>query len=164
MCVWQDGSVQLSRQVARSAHYEVTLVGLIFFICVGVTAALTILGGWHLYLISFSETTIEFYTNKRDARRMKKEGQVRQRGEESGRNDECLSLLMISRYSGTSIITDVGTIGLCSSLLVMGGVSSDMSYSHQLISHTLMVWTGILALFSIINTIIELFQYSIMVL
>jgi palmitoyltransferase len=47
-----------------------------FFVCLGVTGALTILGGWHVYLVSFSETTIEFYTNKRTARRMKKEGQV----------------------------------------------------------------------------------------
>ncbi len=47
-----------------------------WFICLGVTIALSILGGWHLYLISVSETTIEFYTNKRDARRLKKEGKV----------------------------------------------------------------------------------------
>ena len=37
----------------------------------------TILGGWHVYLISVSETTIEFYTNKTDARNMRKKGKVR---------------------------------------------------------------------------------------
>ena len=47
-----------------------------WFICLGVIIALSILGGWHLYLISVSETTIEFYTNKRDARRLKQEGKV----------------------------------------------------------------------------------------
>lgn len=46
-----------------------------WFICLGVTIALAILGGWHLYLVSVSETTIEFYTNKRDARRMREEGE-----------------------------------------------------------------------------------------
>ena len=52
-----------------------------WFICLGVTLALAILGGWHLYLVSVSETTIEFYTNKRDARKMKSNGEVREGGE-----------------------------------------------------------------------------------
>jgi len=47
-----------------------------FFVCLGVTIALTILGGWQVFLISMSETTIEFYTNKRDARALRKEGKV----------------------------------------------------------------------------------------
>ncbi len=49
---------------------------IIFFVCLGVTCALTILGGWHVYLISTSTTTIEFYTNRREANAMKKEGKV----------------------------------------------------------------------------------------
>lgn len=55
-----------------------------WFICLGVTIALAILGGWHLYLISVSETTIEFYTNKRDARNMKSQGEVRRGAWEGG--------------------------------------------------------------------------------
>lgn len=66
----------MAMQLPRPSRTEHSLVLIVFFVCVGVTASLTILGGWHVYLISFSETTIEFYTNKRDARRMKKEGQV----------------------------------------------------------------------------------------
>ncbi len=65
---------------------EGVLLCLHWFICLGVTIALAILGGWHLYLISVSETTIEFYTNKRDARLMKKEGKVRER--EGGRRKD----------------------------------------------------------------------------
>ena len=65
-----------ARQLPYGSRTEHSLVMVVFFVCVGVTGALTILGGWHLYLISFSETTIEFYTNKRDAMRMKREGQV----------------------------------------------------------------------------------------
>ena len=49
---------------------------MVFFICFGVTIALAILGGWNMYLISVSETTIEFYTNKRDAKNLRKEGKV----------------------------------------------------------------------------------------
>lgn len=64
-------------QLPRPSRTEHSLVLIVFFVCVGVTGALSVLGGWHLYLISLSETTIEFYTNKRDALRMKKEGQVR---------------------------------------------------------------------------------------
>lgn len=75
--------MSLARDVPRSTRWESSLVMTVFFVCVGVTAALTILGGWHVYLVSFSETTIEFYTNKRDAMKLKKEGQVRE--EEEGR-------------------------------------------------------------------------------
>ena len=66
----------MAKQLPRTSRAEHSLVIIVFFVCVGVTAALTILGGWHVYLVSLSETTIEFYTNKRDAVRMKKEGQV----------------------------------------------------------------------------------------
>ena len=67
----------MAMQLPRVPRSEQTLVVLVFFVCVGVTIALSVLGGWHLYLISVSETTIEFYLNKRDAQRMKKEGLVR---------------------------------------------------------------------------------------
>jgi len=59
-----------------AGHMEGLLLCLHWFICLGVTIALSLLGGWHIYLISVSETTIEFYTNKRDARRLRKEGKV----------------------------------------------------------------------------------------
>ena len=72
----QGSSVAMAMQLPRSSRAEHSLVIVVFFVCVGVTMALTILGGWHVYLVSLSETTIEFYTNKRDALRMKKEGQV----------------------------------------------------------------------------------------
>ena len=52
------------------------MVCLQWFVCIGVTISLSILGGWHLYLITVSETTIEFYTNKREARMMREEGKV----------------------------------------------------------------------------------------
>ena len=48
-----------------------------WFICLGVTVALTILGSWNMFLISLGVNTIEFYTNKREAREMKSEGKVR---------------------------------------------------------------------------------------
>lgn len=56
---------------------EAVLLCLQWFLCLGVNIALVILGGWHLYLISVSETTIEFYTNKKQAREMRQEGKVR---------------------------------------------------------------------------------------
>ena len=43
---------------------EVTMVMLLFFICFGVWIGLTILGGWHLYLISKAETSIEWNDNR----------------------------------------------------------------------------------------------------
>ena len=72
----QRSSVTLASSYPAASHREGLLLCLQWFVCLGVTIALSILGGWHLYLISVSETTIEFYTNKRDARRMKKEGKV----------------------------------------------------------------------------------------
>ena len=73
----QRGSVTLASSYPAASHREGLLLCLQWFVCLGVTIALLILGGWHFYLISVSETTIEFYTNKRDARMMKKEGKVR---------------------------------------------------------------------------------------
>ena len=85
MVMWQESSVSLAREVPRVSRWENSLVMTVFFVCVGVTAALTILGGWHVYLVSFSETTIEFYTNKRDAMRLRREGQVGRREREKER-------------------------------------------------------------------------------
>jgi len=69
-------SVVAAERVADPSHVEGTLLVITFFVCLGVTIALTILGGWQVFLISMSETTIEFYTNKRDARALRKEGKV----------------------------------------------------------------------------------------
>ena len=55
---------------------EVILLFIAFFVCVGVSVMLAILGGWHIYLISLNKTTIEFYTSRRMARHLKKEGKV----------------------------------------------------------------------------------------
>ena len=72
----QRGTLETAIDAGPPVGSENALVIMVFFICLGVTVALTILGGWHMYLISVSETTIEFYLNKRDARRLKKEGKV----------------------------------------------------------------------------------------
>ena len=72
----QRSSITLAAGYPHPSHREGLLLCLQWFVCFGVTIALSILGGWHLYLISVSETTIEFYTNKRDAREMRKEGKV----------------------------------------------------------------------------------------
>ena len=69
--------MNLASSYPHASHREGLLLCLQWFVCLGVTIALSILGGWHVYLISVSETTIEFYTNKRDARKMRKEGKVR---------------------------------------------------------------------------------------
>ena len=76
--VTQRSSVTLVSSYPAASHCEGLLLCLQWFVCLGVTIALSILGGWHLYLISVSEITIEFYTNivKRDVRKMKKEGKV----------------------------------------------------------------------------------------
>ena len=73
----QRESVIAAERVPEPSHSEGTLVVITFFVCLGVTIALTILGGWQVFLISRSETTIEFYTNKRDARSFRKEGKVK---------------------------------------------------------------------------------------
>ena len=72
----QRSSVNLAQSYPAATHREGLMLCLQWFVCLGVTIALSILGGWHVYLISVSETTIEFYTNKRDARNMRKEGKV----------------------------------------------------------------------------------------
>lgn len=69
-------SITLAAAYPPASHREGLMLCLQWFVCLGVTIALSILGGWHLYLISVSETTIEFYTNKRDAREMRKEGKT----------------------------------------------------------------------------------------
>ena len=69
--------VDLAREYPDPGHMEGVLLCLQWFICLGVNIALAILGGWHLYLISVNETTIEFYTNKKEARSLRKEGKVR---------------------------------------------------------------------------------------
>lgn len=68
------GTVQAAIDEGQPVGNESGFVIIVFFICVGVTVALTILGGWHLFLISVSETTIEFYLNKREAMRLRREG------------------------------------------------------------------------------------------
>ena len=72
----QRSSVTAASSYPTASHTEGLMLCLQWFICLGVIIALSILGGWHVYLISVSETTIEFYTNKRDARVMRKEGKV----------------------------------------------------------------------------------------
>lgn len=67
-------SVSLAAEGPAPPHAEGTFVVMVFFICFGVTIALGILGGWNMYLISVSETTIEFYTNKKEAKDLRKEG------------------------------------------------------------------------------------------
>ena len=77
LLIIQRESVIAAEKFPEPSNLEGTLVVITFFVCVGVTIALTILGGWQIYLISRSETTIEFYTNKRDARVLRKEGKVK---------------------------------------------------------------------------------------
>lgn len=56
---------------------ETWLVVLVFFVGFGVTIALLMLGGWNAFLVSRAETAIEFYTNQRDARELRRLGKVR---------------------------------------------------------------------------------------
>ena len=60
-----------------SISSESLLVVIIFFVCLGVTAALLFLGSWNAFLISRAETAIEFYVNQRDASDYKGMGKVR---------------------------------------------------------------------------------------
>ncbi|XP_064382151.1 palmitoyltransferase ZDHHC16-like [Halichondria panicea] len=69
-------SVILASEYPRGTSGEATMLCLQWFVCLGVIVALSILGGWNMFLISIGVNTIEFYTNKRDAREMKKEGRV----------------------------------------------------------------------------------------
>ncbi len=72
----QRSSVILASEYPRGTSGEATMLCLQWFVCLGVIVALSILGGWNMFLISIGVNTIEFYTNKRDAREMKKEGRV----------------------------------------------------------------------------------------
>ena len=38
---------------------------LVFFICFAVTIALLLLGGWHVYLVTVAETSIEVHVNRK---------------------------------------------------------------------------------------------------
>ena len=59
-----------------SISSESLLVVIIFFVCLGVTAALLFLGSWNAFLISRAETAIEFYVNQRDASELRSVGKV----------------------------------------------------------------------------------------
>lgn len=48
-----------------------------FVLCIGAALALAALGGWHAYLVSFGQTSIELHVNKRERSRLKKLGLVR---------------------------------------------------------------------------------------
>ena len=66
--VYTDGA-----QMSSTEHFATILV---FFVCFGVSIALILLGGWHVYLISTGITSIEFYSNRSEMSAMKKEGKV----------------------------------------------------------------------------------------
>lgn len=46
-------------------NYEELLVLLVFFVCFAVTIALLLLGGWHIYLVTVAETSIEVQINRK---------------------------------------------------------------------------------------------------
>ena len=48
----------------RGDHEELFVI-LVFFICFAVTIALLLLGGWHIYLVTVAETSIEVHTNRK---------------------------------------------------------------------------------------------------
>ncbi len=73
----QRSSVTLAEEYPQATPGEGMMLCLQWFVCLGVTIALSLLGGWNLFLISKGVNTIEFYTNKREAYEMKKEGKVR---------------------------------------------------------------------------------------
>ena len=74
---FQTSSIEKAKTLPIDNHtYEGFLLVLVFFICFGVTIALLMLGSWNMYLIGRAETAIEFYTNQRDYRDMKRQGKV----------------------------------------------------------------------------------------
>ena len=48
----------------RGDHEEL-FVMLVFFVCFAVTIALLLLGGWHIYLVTVAETSIEVHVNRK---------------------------------------------------------------------------------------------------
>ena len=48
----------------RGDHEEL-FVMLVFFVCFAVTIALLLLGGWHVYLVTVAETSIEVHVNRK---------------------------------------------------------------------------------------------------
>jgi len=56
--------------------YEELLVLLVFFVCFAVTIALLLLGGWHAYLITVAETSIEVHINRKELRQHRQNGKV----------------------------------------------------------------------------------------
>ena len=46
-------------------NHEELLVLLVFFVCFAVTIALLLLGGWHIYLVTVAETSIEVQINRK---------------------------------------------------------------------------------------------------
>ena len=48
----------------RDDHEELFVL-LVFFVCFAVTIALLLLGGWHIYLVTVAETSIEVHINRK---------------------------------------------------------------------------------------------------
>ena len=61
-CV-QDAVLQDQLLYPHRGNHEELLVLLVFFVCFAVTIALLLLGGWHIYLVTVAETSIEVQIN-----------------------------------------------------------------------------------------------------
>ncbi len=72
----QRSSITLAAEYPQATPGEGTMLCLQWFVCLGVIIALSLLGGWNMFLISKGVNTIEFYTNKKKARESKEEGKV----------------------------------------------------------------------------------------
>ena len=68
------GSYRYKEESASKSEHRCILF--VFMLCSSVTLALGILTGWHCRLISYGETSIEWHSNRDDARKLRKKGLV----------------------------------------------------------------------------------------
>lgn len=61
----QDEVLQDQLLYPHRGDYEELFVMLVFFVCFAVTIALLLLGGWHIYLVTVAETSIEVHVNRK---------------------------------------------------------------------------------------------------
>ncbi|KAM7442821.1 Palmitoyltransferase zdhhc16 [Porites harrisoni] len=68
------GSYRYKEESASKSEHRCILF--VFMLCSSVTLALGILTGWHCRLISYGETSIEWHSNRDDAKRLRKKGLI----------------------------------------------------------------------------------------
>lgn len=60
-----DAVLQDQMLYPHRGNHEELFTLLVFFVCFAVTIALLLLGGWHIYLVTVAETSIEVHVNRK---------------------------------------------------------------------------------------------------